>query len=92
LVRALVAGAFALGQGTGSLAGSSRRHVYTLRTGDVVLAPRAAVRCEASGEGGSPDLFCERTPHGRYQVQFFSDEILVWNNPDKPAFAARWAP
>jgi hypothetical protein len=45
------------------------RHV-TLRTGDVAVAPLAATRCEASAEAGSPNLFCTRTPAGRYEVIF----------------------
>ena len=78
-------------KGGGSARPAPRRSAfYTLRTGDVVRAPLAATRCEASGEAGFPDLFCSRIPRGRYTVTFFSDTIQVWRNghPDKPAFSA----
>src|SRR2546423_15235215 len=65
----------------------SRRHVsarpvprgpiiYTLRRGDVVRDPLTATRCEASGEGGWPNLFCTRTSRGRYQFVFYKDAVL----------------
>ena len=55
-------------------------------------APGATTRCTASVEGGSKNLFCRRSPEGRYQVVFYTDSIIVWKNgnPDKPAFSARW--
>jgi hypothetical protein len=76
------------------VAGTHR--VYTLRDGDVVLRPEAAVRCEASGEGGIPNLFCTRIGGGRHQVIFYSDDVLVWPldcracGPDGPVFTYRW--
>jgi len=82
------------------LAGSrdGKRHVsarafYTVRTGDVVRAPLAATRCEASAEGGSPNLFCTRTPSGRYQVVFYKDTVLIYRvgDPDN-ARAVPWKP
>jgi hypothetical protein len=76
------------------LAGSrgDKRHVK-LRTGDVALAPLAATRCEASAEGGTPNLFCTRTPSGRYEVVFYTDEVLIYRagDPDN-ARAVRWKP
>jgi hypothetical protein len=62
-----------------------KRHV-TLRTGDVARAPLAATRCEASAEAGSPNLFCTRTPAGRYQVVFYEDSVLIYRvgDPDNP--------
>src|SRR5437870_11929954 len=45
-----------------------RRHVYTIRWGDVIRVPGAGTRCEASGGGGVPNLFCSRPFAGRYQV------------------------
>src|SRR5207248_630497 len=70
----------------------SENRIYTLRQNDVVRAPGAATRCTASVEGGSKNLFCRRSPEGRYQVVFCTDSIIVWKNgnPDKPAFSARW--
>jgi hypothetical protein len=64
-----------------------------LRTGDVALAPLAATQCEASAEGGSPNLFCTRTPSGRYEVVFYADEVLIYRagDPDN-ARAVRWKP
>jgi hypothetical protein len=82
------------------LAGSrdGKRHVsvrafYTLRTGDVVRAPLAATRCEASAEGGTPNLFCTRSPGGRYQIVFYGDDVLIFRvgDPDNPR-AVRWKP
>jgi hypothetical protein len=74
------------------------QRVYTLRDGDVVLRPEAAVRCEASGEGGIPNLFCTRIGGGRHQVIFYKDTVLVWPldcrgcGPDGPTFDYSWAP
>jgi hypothetical protein len=48
--------------------GLSASHIYTLHDGDVILRPDAATRCEASGEGGSPNLFCTRIGGGRHQT------------------------
>jgi hypothetical protein len=73
-----------------------RKHVYTLRDGDVVLRPQAATRCETSGEGGSPNLFCTRIGGGRHQVIFYRDTVLVWPldcptcGPDGPVYTYRW--
>lgn len=69
------------------------RVFYTLRTGDVARAPLAATRCEASGEGGTPNLFCTRMPSGRYQVVFYRDDVLIYRvgNPDHPR-VFHWKP
>jgi hypothetical protein len=53
--------------------------IYTLRQGDVVRDPQTATRCEASGEGGVPNLFCTRTMRGRYQIVFYGDAVLVFD-------------
>ena len=70
-----------------------RRELYTLRTGDVARAPLAATRCEASAEGGTPNLFCTRTPGGRYEVVFYEDTVLIYRagDPDN-ARALPWKP
>jgi len=51
--------------------------------------------CEASQEGGFPNLFCTRIPRGRYQVIFYEDSVLVWpraRGPDSAPFAYKWKP
>src|SRR4029453_3961688 len=68
---------------------------YTLRYGDVGVSPQAATRCPAEGEAGIPNLFCERTSRGRYQVIFYSDCVLVWplsRGPDGPPISYAWGP
>jgi hypothetical protein len=75
-------------------AGGTQR-IYTLRDGDVAVRPEAATRCEASGEGGTPNLFCTRIGRGRHQVVFYRDDVLVWPlaaGPDGAPFAYHWAP
>jgi uncharacterized protein YecT (DUF1311 family) len=74
-----------------------RSHViYTLRQGDVVRDPLTATRCEASGEGGSPNLFCTRTTKGRHQIVFYKDAVLVFDLQDRtrdpldPNFVFNW--
>ena len=61
---------------------AARSRVFTLRRGDVARAPLAATRCEASAEAGSPNLFCTRTPAGRYQVIFYEDSVLIYRAGD----------
>jgi hypothetical protein len=42
-----------------------------------------------------PNLFCERTSRGRYQVIFYSDCVLVWplsRGPDGPPISYAWGP
>jgi hypothetical protein len=74
---------------------SPRSPVLTLRDGDVIVRPSAATRCEASGEGGRPNLFCTRLHGGRHQVIFYPDSVLVWpleRGPDGPPISYRWSP
>jgi hypothetical protein len=47
--------------------------------GRPVNVPATATRCEASHEGGIPNLFCTRTDRGRYQVAFWKDEVQVYD-------------
>jgi len=59
---------------------ATRGHtIYTLRQGDVVLDPQTATRCEASGEGGNPNLFCTRTVRNRLEIVFYDDAVLVFD-------------
>jgi uncharacterized protein YecT (DUF1311 family) len=59
------------------------RVIYTLRQGDVVRDPKTATQCEASGEGGSPNLFCTRSTKGRHQIVFYKDAVLVFDLEDR---------
>jgi uncharacterized protein YecT (DUF1311 family) len=59
------------------------RVIYTLRYGDVVRDPLTATRCEASGEGGTPNLFCTRMTKGRHQIVFYKDAVLVFDLQDR---------
>jgi hypothetical protein len=54
-------------------------NTYTVRWGDVVVVPAAAARCEATGEGGIPNLFCQGTPRSRYQVVIWSDQADLYD-------------
>ena len=74
-----------------------RSHViYTLRQGDVVRDPQTATRCEASAEGGSPNLFCTRMTKGRHQIVFYKDAVYVFDLEDRtrdpldPNFVFNW--
>jgi hypothetical protein len=95
IVVAGAVGAFAVytvGWRDGSEAHS---RVTVLRDGDVILRPEAATRCEASHEGGQPNLFCTRLNGGRHQVIFYRDDVLIWplsRGPDGPPFIYRWQP
>lgn len=73
-------------------AATTTPRVYTLRRGDVVRMRDAATRCVASAEAGISNLFCTRTPRGRYEVVLNADSIFVWKagDPDNPAFSTRW--
>jgi len=79
-------------QTKGTAATGSR--IITLRRGDVVRVPAAATECEASEEGGHPNLFCVRKPQGRYQVVFFKDSVDVWGpgSVDKGPASYPWEP
>jgi hypothetical protein len=76
----------------GEVSAKVTRHVYTGRHGDVLRVPSVELRCEVSGEGGSPDLFCYHTPTSRYETVFFTDSFLVWRvgNTDSPVFVGRF--
>ena len=61
-------------------AGNDRtRHVYTLKQGDVVHVPGAAVRCEVSHEAGIPNLFCVHTGRTRYQSVLWKDRADLYD-------------
>jgi hypothetical protein len=77
---------------------SGTYRVYTLRYGDIVRRPQAATRCRAEGEGGSPNLFCDRIGSGRHEIIFYRDSVLVWPldcpacGPDGPVYSYKWGP
>jgi len=82
-------------KGDGSARPAPRGRVsYTLRPGDVVRAPLAATQCEASAEGGFPNLFCTRSPEGRYEIVFYKDSVEVSRvgDPDTAPRSFRWEP
>ncbi len=62
----------------------------------MVRDPQTATRCEASGEGGSPNLFCTRTTKGRHQIVFYKDAVFVFDLEDRtrdpldPNFVFNW--
>jgi hypothetical protein len=62
----------------------------------VVRDPLTRTRCEASGEGGHPNLFCTRMGRGRYQIVFYSDEVQVFDlldpheEPLGPKYVFKW--
>jgi hypothetical protein len=64
---------------------------FTVRQGDVVSVPRLGVHCQASQEGGAPNLFCEYFPSGAHQVVFYDDGAYVYQigYPDYPRVFAR---
>lgn len=92
----LIPAAFVLDRETSSSssATTTSSHDYTLRQGDVIHVPAAATRCVASAEGGFPNLFCERSPQGRYEFVFYKDSVTVWGpgGPDKPTASYQWQP
>ena len=51
----------------------------------MVRDPQTATRCEASGEGGFPNLFCTRMSRGRYQIVFYEDAVQVFDLLDPHA-------
>ena len=55
------------------------RHVFTVRSGDVVHVPQAATECTVSQEGGFPNFFCVGTPRSRYQVVIYSDVAQLYD-------------
>jgi hypothetical protein len=58
---------------------ASGHRIFTVRPGDILRVPTTATRCQASHEGGIPNLFCSRTHRGRYQVVFWKDSVQVFD-------------
>ena len=92
LLAALVPIAFAVGRATDDPV-ARPSSPYTLDVADVVRAPAAATRCEATSEAGIPYLLCTRTPRGRFEVAFHPGAFYVYRNgdPDNPR-VYRWEP
>jgi hypothetical protein len=69
------------------------RVIYTLRWGNVVRDPRTGTRCEATGEGGVPNLHCTHTARGRYEAVFWNDELQVYGPGSEemtPTYSFKW--
>jgi hypothetical protein len=69
------------------------RTIYTLRWGDVVRDPRTGTRCEATGEGGIPELYCRHRAKSRYAVVFWNDELQVYGPGSQvmlPSHSFKW--
>ena len=59
----------------------------------MVVRPAAGTRCEASGEGGVPNLYCTHVGRGRYSVVFYDETVLVYGprgDPTVPDFTLHW--
>ena len=100
LVGAALVGAFFLGRLTHSATAAPAKttarggDVFTAAFRDVVRIPSIQTRCVVSEEAGFPNLLCDHSPRGRYELVLFRDSLLVYRNgdPDRPRFAARWNP
>jgi hypothetical protein len=66
----------------------------TVRLGDVVRVPEAAVRCMVGLEGGARNFTCRHVPRPRYSVVYYRDNLFVFRNgfSDDPVFSARGKP
>ena len=74
---------------------AGRHRIYALRYGDIVVRPGAAARCEASQEGGFPDLRCRRIGGGRHTFSFYEMGVQVYGpnaEPMTPSESFRWMP
>ena len=85
LVVGALVGGFVLGRTT---EGERASETSVMERGDVLRYPGAAVRCEATQEGGAASLLCRSA---QLDVVFFAEELLVYRagEPDLPVFAAR---
>jgi hypothetical protein len=99
LTLAAVGAAVLAGAGDGSTTttrartAAAGRATYTLRWGDVVRDPRTGTRCEATGEGGLPSLYCTHTARGRYAAVFWNDELQVYGPGSQemtPTYSFPW--
>jgi hypothetical protein len=74
---------------------SGTHRVYTLRDGDYVRRPQAAVECQASQEGGFLNLHCLRIGGGRHTIVFYRDSVQVYGpdaEPLTPTDSFDWQP
>jgi hypothetical protein len=74
---------------------SGTHRVYTLRSGDYVRRPQAAVECLASQEGAFPNLHCIRIGGGRHTIVFYKDSVQVYGpdaEPLTPTDSFDWQP
>ena len=93
-IGAALVGSFLLGRLSGPAAAASSGKVLTAKQGDTIRVPGIASRCVLSQEAGFPNMLCDHTPRGRYEVVIYSDSLFVYRNgdPDNPRFHARWRP
>ena len=96
LVVAALVGSFFLGWASKSApaAAPGTGNVLAAKQGDAIRIPEIATRCVVQQEALVPEMLCDHTPHGRYEVVIFSDSLFVYKNgdPDHPRFAERWKP
>jgi hypothetical protein len=98
LLSGALAGSFFVGRlsrpAQAAAASASGGSVFIAAQGDVIRIPRIRTRCVVSGEAGRPDMLCDHTPRGRYELVLFRDALLVYRNgnPDEPRFSVRWNP
>jgi len=95
-IGAALAGAFFLGRlsGPAPADAASKAKVLTARQGDTIRIPGIATRCVVQQEARIPQMLCDHTPRGHYEVVIDSDSLFVYRNgdPDHPRFHARWKP
>lgn len=57
----------------------------TLKIGQSIVVPAAAVTCRVEVEGGSPEFVCRHYPRPHHTVVFFRSSLLVYgSDPDDP--------
>lgn len=69
-----------------------QKTVRTLRSGDTVFDPRTGTRCEATGEGGVPNVHCSRAS-GAGEAVFWSDALQVYGPGSQemtPTYSFAW--
>jgi hypothetical protein len=96
LVGVAVGGAFFLGRmshPTSAIAARSGK-VVTVAQGDTIRIPGVHTRCLVSEEARIPELICNHSPRGKFELALFHNELLVYRygNPDKVAYSAPWKP
>lgn len=93
---AALVGSFFAGRMSGPAPAAAARNgkVLTAKQGDTIRIPGIATRCVLSQEAGAPDMLCEHSPRGRFELVVIKSRLFVYRNgdPDHPRFSARWKP